>query len=99
MKLATKCELPFLCDNVVLSLTPELLHNVYESSLFTSQFRYLHTSSFTQNTFSVPLRMAAEKGHTPTVERLLEGRADINYKNKARKGSLIFLLTYTAVKW
>ena len=57
---------------------------------YTSHSSLLHIHTFStffaiQNTFSVPLQMATEKGHTPTVERLLEGGADINYKNKARK--------------
>ena len=38
--------------------------------------------SFSQDTLSIPLGIAAEKGHLDTVKRLVEGGANINHKNK-----------------
>ena len=38
----------------------------------------------TQNVHSAPLGKAAEMGHIRTVERLLEGGANINYQDKVR---------------
>lgn len=37
-----------------------------------------------QDTHSVPLEVAAQNGHSETVEKLLEGGAHIDYQNKVR---------------
>lgn len=45
--------------------------------------------AFVQETRSVPLGIAAEKGHTQTVEKLLEGKANVDYQNEVRKTTSI----------
>ena len=37
-----------------------------------------------QGSCSVPLGIAAENGHTETLERLLEAEAFVNYRNKVQ---------------
>lgn len=37
-----------------------------------------------QSIQSVPLGIASQEGHTGTVERLLDGKANVNYKDKVR---------------
>ena len=41
----------------------------------------------------VPLVAAAEKGHTQTVERLLEARANVNHQNKVMASYLHYVQT------
>ena len=52
----------------------------YTHTLFTSP----PLLSFSQDTLSIPLGIAAEKGHQDTVKRLVEGEANINHQNRVR---------------
>lgn len=45
---------------------------------------HLYLYSFMQDDISLALIIAAEAGHPDTVERLLEGGANVNHKNTVR---------------
>ena len=60
----------------------------------------------TQNAQSVPLGIAAQEGHIETVERLLEGKANVNYKDKVRSTIcqyaymyVILVITSALIQW
>lgn len=52
-------------------------------------FTHLHLSIifFQIDLCSVPLGIAAERGHPQTVERLLKGGANVNHQNKVMRHS------------
>lgn len=65
------------------------LHYVYMYTVHSSDF--IHTSlspplhSFSQNSpHSVPLGVASQNGHTQTVQRLVEGGANVNHQDTVR---------------
>lgn len=47
-------------------------------------FPHLHTFNFQTGPLSVPLGVAAEEGHTQTLDRLLKGGSNINHQDKVR---------------
>ena len=49
-----------------------------------------------QNMRSVPLEIAAEKGHVQVVERLLRERVNINYQDKVRSTCYTTSMHYIA---
>lgn len=48
-----------------------------------------------QKVHSVPLGVAAEKGHKETVERLLREKVNINYRNKVNSTYYVTSAHYT----
>ena len=59
-----------------------------------------------QNAQSVPLGIASQEGHTETIERLLEGKANVNYKDKVMSTIcqyaymyVILVITRALIQW
>ena len=63
-------------------LTTHITHNTGWKTGACREMSFVHLSI--QNTCSVPLSVAAEKGHARTVERLLKEKVNINYQDEVK---------------
>ena len=52
--------------------------------MHTLPYSFMFMCPTMQDTHSVPLAVAAQNGHSETVEKLLEGGAHIDYQNEVR---------------
>ena len=58
----------------------------------------MHTHTHTHTTIiqdgAVPLGIAAKKGHTQTVQKLLKARANVNHQNKVMISTCVCVASY-----